>query len=185
MTAVIYAPLRVERFALRRARSPLVRVGMGPSRQVHTRAAVVAGLGGGLADGVRPGDVVVATEVLGDGRTVTCSLSELLADELTRIGLTVHLGPIWSERKLVTGAARRELARSGALAVDMESIWLAPGDGTPFAAVRVISDTDDAPLLRPGTVTRGITALRVLGRTVPALDAWVDQASSLMPKEVS
>jgi 4-hydroxy-3-methylbut-2-en-1-yl diphosphate reductase len=70
---VLCTPLRIEQAALRGAKRSmrLVRTGMGPRRAAVTAAALatsadpvlVAGFGGGLAPQVRPGDVVVATEI--------------------------------------------------------------------------------------------------------------------------
>jgi 4-hydroxy-3-methylbut-2-en-1-yl diphosphate reductase len=189
MTAIA-APMRVERFALRHAATPVVRTGMGPERSTRARAALagqsvlVAGVGGGLGADVRPGDVVVATEVRGPERVIACPSAPMLAAELGRAGLTVHLGPVVSQPRVATGPVRRELATTGALAVDTESAWLAPSDGTPFAVVRVIVDTERAPLVHPGTVTRGITALRNLGRAVPAIDFWFAALQADEPDDV-
>jgi hypothetical protein len=182
--AVIATPLRVEHWALRSARTPVVRTGMGPVRSARHRrdtAVAVAGLAGGLGADVETGDVVVATEVRGPDGTVAVPSAALLAGALRRTGLTVHCGPIASAARVTTGAARTTLADTGALAVDTESAWLAPGRELPFAVVRVIVDTDRAPLVRPGTVPRGINALRNLARCTPALDAW---AAALRPREV-
>jgi 4-hydroxy-3-methylbut-2-enyl diphosphate reductase len=63
----------------------------------------------------------------------------------------------------------------------MESTWLAPADGSPFAVVRAISDTAGSSLVRPGLVPDGWAALRSLRRAVPALDAW---AAAIQPREV-
>jgi 4-hydroxy-3-methylbut-2-enyl diphosphate reductase len=146
------------------------------------RAVLVAGVGGGLGPEVRPGDVVVASEVRRpDGPPVPCPSAPLLAGQLRRLGLTVHVGPVASRPSVVDGAARRALASTGALAVDTESAWLVPSGGEPFAVVRAIADADDKPLLRPATVTRGIAALRALRRAVPAIDAW---AAAVGPREV-
>jgi 4-hydroxy-3-methylbut-2-en-1-yl diphosphate reductase len=193
---VIAAPLRVERAALRRARTPVVRTGMGSQRAsawtTQAAAVLVAGVAGGLDPRVRVGDLVVATEVRGpDGTAVACPSAPLLAAELRRLGLSVHCGPIGSSPRLVDATGRDRLAAAGALAVDMESFWLAPEPGVPFAVVRAISDTAAAPLLsstsrggarklaprarpliRPSIVRNGWAALAALGRAVPALDAW-------------
>jgi 4-hydroxy-3-methylbut-2-enyl diphosphate reductase len=183
----IAAPLRVEQVALRRATTPVVRTGMGfrRSRVASKNLAgpiLVAGVGGGLVPEVRVGDVVVATEVRADSEsTVACPSAPLLASALRRLGLTVHCGPLVSSRTLATGPSRGDLADTGAIAVDMESAWLAPTDGSPFAVVRAISDTVGSSLVRPGIVTDGWTALRTLSRAVPALDAW---AAALGPREV-
>jgi 4-hydroxy-3-methylbut-2-enyl diphosphate reductase len=185
MGPVIAVPLRAEWAALRSARTPLVRAGMGPRRARQTahrlagQARLVAGVAGGLAPDVKPGDVVVATEVRGpDGVAHPCASAPLIAAELRQLGLRVHCGPLLSTEKVVDGAGRSAAAASGALAVDTESAWLAPADGSPFAVVRTISDTADAPLLSPGIVVSGLAALRTLRRTVPALDAWATAIGS-------
>ena len=187
-SAVVCAPLAVERLAVRRARVPVRRSGMGPRRSSATadavagRARLVAGVAGGLHPDLRPGDLVVATEVRGpDSAPVPCPAAPLLAAALARLGLRVHTGPIASTVRVVDGPARREVAATGAVAVDNESAWLAPPTGVPFAVVRSIVDTDDAPLLHPGIVTRGLAGLRSLRRAVPAIDAW---AAALAPREV-
>jgi len=112
---------------------------------------------------------------------VACSSAPLLASALRRLGLTVHCGPVASSRTLATDSARGGLASTGAIAVDMESAWLAPADGSPFAVVRAISDTVGSSLVRPGIVADGWTALRALSRAVPALDTW---AGAIGPREV-
>ncbi|MGQ0774002.1 MAG: phosphorylase family protein [Pseudonocardiales bacterium] len=218
---VLYAPLRVEHAALRGATRSmrLVRTGMGPRRAAaaalsvartdvaHTDATrtdrapvLVAGVGGGLAPQVRPGDVVVASEVWGDGpggvatgRRVDVPSAPLLADALRLLGLTVHVGPIVSSPRILRGTARTRAAAAegGPLAVDMESAALVPAGatsdagasgatgaiadatrGVPFAVVRVIVDSVDHPLWSVGTLLRGVRALRVLRACLPALEWW-------------
>jgi 4-hydroxy-3-methylbut-2-enyl diphosphate reductase len=146
----------------------------------------VAGVAGSLSVDVRPGDVVVASEIRGAGRSVPVPSATNLAGALRRLGLRVHVGPIVSSPRPVDGAARRDLAGTGALAVDMESAFLAPPTG-PFAVVRTIVDSPDHPLWRPGTVFRGITALRALRRAAPAIAQWAadEDIRSTLPREVS
>jgi 4-hydroxy-3-methylbut-2-enyl diphosphate reductase len=180
VTGVVAVALRIEQRALRQLTDvPVVRIGMGRKARVPAGSAplLLAGVGGGLQPEVRPGHVVVASEVVdGDTRTPVPS-AVLLARSLRRLGLTVHVGPIASSTTVVTGAARERLAASGALAVDMESAALV-ASGRPFAIVRVIVDGVDAPLVHPGTVTRGITGLRTLARLAPALREWAEAAES-------
>jgi 4-hydroxy-3-methylbut-2-enyl diphosphate reductase len=184
--AVIAAPLRLEWAAVRRARTTVVCTGMGPRRSIRSArrlgdaaAVLVAGVAGGLAPAVAVGDLVVASEVRApDGTVRACVGGADLADRLRAAGLRVHYGPVLSWPRLVGGGQRRRLAATGALAVDMESAWLAPPEPVPFAVVRAVSDTVAAPLVRPGVVGAGLAALRALRRAVPALDAWADAATT-------
>jgi 4-hydroxy-3-methylbut-2-enyl diphosphate reductase len=173
VTPVVCTPLLVEKVAVGRLPGVrVVRTGMGPRPALAAGPALVAGVAGSLSAHVRPGDLVVASEVRAAGRSVPVRSAATLAGALRRLGLPVHVGPIVSSPKPVDGAARRELAGTGALAVDMESAYLAPPTG-PFAVVRAIVDTPDHPLWRPGTVLRGIRALRTLRRAAPAIAEWV------------
>jgi 4-hydroxy-3-methylbut-2-enyl diphosphate reductase len=175
-TATVYAPLRLEQAALRGAPATLrvVRTGMGPARAQASRVAsgpgVVAGVGGALTAEARPGDLVVASEVRGPDATVACPSAPLLAGALRRLGLRVHVGATLSSPHLVNGGTARPVAGE-ALAVDMESAWLAT-PGEPFAVVRAIVDTPQHPLWSVGTPARGVAALRALRRAVPALHQW-------------
>jgi 4-hydroxy-3-methylbut-2-en-1-yl diphosphate reductase len=187
---VVCTPLLVEQVALGRLPGGVrvVRTGMGPRPALADGPAIVAGVAGSLSVDVRPADVVVASEVRGDRGTVAVPSAPLLADALRRLGLRVHVGPVVTRPKPVDGAARRDLAATGAIAVDMESAYLAPASG-PFAVVRTIVDTPDHPLWRPGTVLRGIAALRTLRRAAPAIAEWVaamdTQNRSTSPREVT
>jgi 4-hydroxy-3-methylbut-2-en-1-yl diphosphate reductase len=180
--AILCTPMRVESAAVRagQPRARVVRTGMGP-RATHRRRAKVAGdgpvgvlgLAGGLAPQVRPGDVVVATEVRGVGEAVRCPTAPLLAGALRRAGMRVHLGPVLSSPHIVGPAERAELAKTGALAVDMETAQLAElCGGRPLAVVRVIVDTAEAPMLRFGTARRGVAGLRALRQAAPIVARW-------------
>jgi 4-hydroxy-3-methylbut-2-enyl diphosphate reductase len=183
---VVCAPLGVERAALRGVigDATVVRTGMGPVRAQASaawiasggpRPVLVTGVAGALDAAVRAGDLVVADEIrFTDFRApVPVPTAAPLAAALRRLGLRVHLGPVVSSPTVVDGARRTGLGREGALAVDMESGWLADAAaGGPFAVVRAIVDTPEAPLVRPGTPVRGFTALRSLRRAAPALREW-------------
>ena len=181
--AVVCTPMLVENLALRGVLSPAaVRTGLGPRRSLNSATALatgdpailVAGLAGALQPDLRPGEVVVATDVVAsDGRVRPSRSAPLLANALRRWGLTVHLGRIVSSDRIVFGAARTMLADTGALAVDMESAELAAGARHgAFAALRAVVDTPDAPLLRPGTIHRGLAGLRSLRGAAPAIEEW-------------
>ncbi len=66
------------------------------------------------------------------------------------------------------------LAGEGALAVDMESAWLARAAGErPFAVLRVVLDAPAREIHRPlATLAGGLAAWRALRRAAPALALW-------------
>src|SRR4051794_41889999 len=80
----ICVALRAEAFAVRRGtRLPVTRVGM---RATHPDRALAGagpiamlGVAGGVAPQVQVGDVVVATEVRGDGIAIACPAAPLVA----------------------------------------------------------------------------------------------------------
>ena len=161
----------------------LLRCGMGAGRaraavpviaRLQAGAVAVAGLCGALDGGLRAGDVVVGSEVRGPDGVVACSSAPLVA-ALAAVGVRrVHVGPILSVDHLVHGAERAALAGDGALAVDMESAWLAQAAaGGLFAVLRVVLDTADRGFSRPlATASDGIAAWRALRRAAPALALW-------------
>jgi 4-hydroxy-3-methylbut-2-enyl diphosphate reductase len=187
---VIAAPLRLEAAMIRSgARGVAVhRTGMGPRRARAAAPALrdrpgvallVMGFGGGLDEHSDVGDVVVADAVLGpDGELVACAGAEALAEALERRGLSVRRGQIASVARLAMGDARVRLREGGAIAVDMESVWLAPGAGArPFAVVRVISDTPARELTRPLLTVAGVArASAALRRAAGALHEWAPEA---------
>jgi 4-hydroxy-3-methylbut-2-enyl diphosphate reductase len=125
------------------------------------------GVGAGLTTDLSPGDLVVATEVGG----VTCPSAPLLAGELRRAGLRVHLGPVVTVDHLVRKGERAELAASGAILADMESAPLAAAAADrPVAVVRAVSDTPDRPVA--GIVSGGLAALRSLRAAAPVVERW-------------
>jgi 4-hydroxy-3-methylbut-2-en-1-yl diphosphate reductase len=196
---VVCAPLQIEAGALRRGlrragvgreQVQVIRTGYGPARASASAARIAAagpdmvavgGVGGGLTDELRVGDLVVASQVTDGSSTVSCPSAPLLTGELRRAGLRARTGPIVTVERLV----RRDhaaLAGSGAIAVDMESAPLLAGAaGRPAAVVRAISDTPERRLLGPHIVTGGIAALRSLQRAGPVLARW---AAAAGPRQV-
>jgi 4-hydroxy-3-methylbut-2-enyl diphosphate reductase len=206
----VLAPLLIERAALAGAlpaNAQVLHTGMGPEKSQRldlppgTDPVVITGVAGGLHPDLQPGDLLVATEIRGDGPPIPVPSAQLLAGALRRLGLRVHLGPLHSSATVVRGPDRQSFG--DAWAVDMESAWLArriqassapsiprwsspPSRPSslvrPFAVVRAIADTTEKPLLSPGTPLRSFQALRTLRRAAPALTAWAAVAG--VPREV-
>lgn len=179
---ILCTPLLVERLAVLAGRpgARVVRTGMGARRTLRRQARLagagpvgVLGVAGGLAPHVRPGDVVVASEVRAGPVSIACPSAPLVASALRRAGLRTHVGPIVSSSGVVGSGERAALAATGALAVDMETAQLAElCAGRPLAVVRTIVDTAEAPLLRLGTARRGVAALRALRVAAPIVAQW-------------
>jgi 4-hydroxy-3-methylbut-2-enyl diphosphate reductase len=187
VSLLVLAPLRLEARAVRErlgAGAAVHRTGMGPRRartaaadaaRLPTDAVAVAGFCGALDPALRPGDVVVASELRGPGGAIrACPNASLLAAALRRRGLRVHEGPIVSTTRLVRGAGRARLHATGAIAVDMESAWLAAAAGErPFAVVRAVLDTPARELANPVALARSTaSAFRALAAAAEVLGAW-------------
>jgi adenosylhomocysteine nucleosidase len=114
------------------------------------------GLAGALAADLAPGDLLLpAAVMLPDGGRIATEPAwrERLAATLQRAGLRTQSAPILgSERIVATRAAKRALlARSGAVAVDMESqavAQIATQAGLPFLVLRAVADGYDQPIPR-------------------------------------
>lgn len=175
-------PLLVEYKAVKRTvrDARLARTGMGPrkSRASRSRIAgdgplVVMGVAGGLSPTVKPGDVIVASEVREGLAVVAVTKPDELVAALRADGFNVHVGPIVSVAQVAGEQERVALAATGAIAVDTESAQLVDGwPGRPIAVVRTIADAASAPLYRPGTAMRGFRALKVLRRAAPIVEEW-------------
>jgi 4-hydroxy-3-methylbut-2-enyl diphosphate reductase len=133
-------------------------------------------LAGGLVDGQRPGDLVVADRVLDSLGTTVALLpsAALLASELRARGVQATTGAIISTEKVVVGEAeRRSLVERGAIAVDLESSTLAAHAWrAPVAVVRAISDASEHELRPPSLTPGGSKALSALRSAAPVIDAW-------------
>ena len=179
MSATFLTPLRTEWLALRPALDGQVRR-TGRSRALPEPPAgpvVVAGVAGALSPELRPGDLVVATRVIGPIADPTdvheLPAAPLLAGALRRAGFRVHLGPVvTTERVIDDPAARAELAATtGAIAVDTESSLLLRG-AEHAVVVRAIVDTPDQRLLSLDMPARGLAALGALRKAGPVLADW-------------
>jgi 4-hydroxy-3-methylbut-2-enyl diphosphate reductase len=167
------------------------RTGMGPRnataaaqrlREMPGEAMLVIGFCGALERHLQPGEIVVADRVYAaddEGHahaSVTCPGAGQLADALSRSGLSVHVAPVVCVGRLALGERREQLRQRGAAAVDMESVWLAPGaQERPFAVVRVVLDTPQRELFRPQMVPLALRAGAVLRKTAGALQEAVSQ----------
>ena len=184
---LIAAPMRIEQLLIRSVArdARVVRTGMGPRKsqaaaaelsRAEGDALLVLGFCGGLDAESVPGDVVVADDVLVAAEEehvaerLSCDRSERLARALGRAGLRVRTGPVVCVSRIALGERRAELRASGAIAVDMESAWLAPGArGRPFDVVRVVLDSPSHELLRPGAAAGAARAARTLRRVAREL----------------
>jgi 4-hydroxy-3-methylbut-2-en-1-yl diphosphate reductase len=191
---LLAAPLRVEALLISSAaRGALVRkTGMGPARAqacsgelaAHAgRGMLVVGFCGGLDATSVPGEVIVAEEVyaaVDEGhpeQRVRCDLSAELIGRLTGLGLKVRAGNVVCVSRLAVGERRAQLLAGGAIAVDMESVWLAAGAaGRPFGVVRVVLDSPEHELLRPQAALGALRAAQALRRVAGALHEWTPAA---------
>ena len=149
----------------------LVVTGMGQQRaeegigavlaQLPVTAVISIGYSGALERQLQVGDLVLASELIGltvpGGKiepTIYPADQELLrtAEEtLQTAPLRVVSGAtVTASRIITTPAAKRDIGRqTGAVAVDMESYWVAravANRGIPFLAIRAISDTQEESL---------------------------------------
>jgi 4-hydroxy-3-methylbut-2-enyl diphosphate reductase len=162
---LVAAPLRLEALAIRAGARGLRihKSGMGrahshaavPTLQSDPAAAlVVMGVCGGLDEQCEPGDVVIADELLDgerfDDERLACPSAQPLAEAFERHGVAVRRGAVVSVARIAHGEKRVELRDRGAVVVDMESAWLAPGaGGRPFAVIRIVADTPSREVTRP------------------------------------
>jgi 4-hydroxy-3-methylbut-2-enyl diphosphate reductase len=171
------------------ARGARVRkTGMGPARSKAAAAALasepaqallVLGFCGGLDDASVPGEVIVAEELCAASdeghleEPVTCTPAAELLTLLAGRGMKVRPGRIACVSRLALGERRSELRAQGAIAVDMESVWLAAGArGRPFGVVRVVLDSPSHELLRPQAAAGAVRAARALRNVARSLHEW-------------
>ncbi len=187
---LVAAPLRVEAALIASAaRGARVRkTGMGPARSKTAaeglaadagRAMLVLGFCGGLDASSVPGEVIVAEQVYAahdEGHVeqrVDCELSDQLVQRLTGRGLKVRAGHVVCVSRLALGERRAELHAGGAIAVDMESVWLAAGTGgRPFGVVRVVLDSPEHELMRPRAAVGAVRAALALRKVARVLHEW-------------
>ena len=140
---------------------------------------LVVGFCGGLDGSSVPGEVIVAEEVYpahdeGHGeQPLQCDLAPALVSHLAGRGMKLRSGPLVCVSKIAVGERRAELHARGAIAVDMESVWLgAAAQGRPFGVVRIVLDSPSHELFRLRAIPQAIGAARVLRRVAGALHGW-------------
>jgi 4-hydroxy-3-methylbut-2-en-1-yl diphosphate reductase len=194
---VLLAPLRIEARALRGGASDSAVLAIGAGRRrseaartrvakvlADHRAAAVAGFCGAVDPDLRPGELVVASTVIDPGgRRRDLPGAAMLAGELGRAGLRAVCGPVHSIERLVRGRGREALRANGAVAADMESVWLidAVPDGIPRAVVRAVVDAPGRELVSLRTPINSWRAARSLRAAVPVLERW---AAAVRPRRV-
>jgi 4-hydroxy-3-methylbut-2-en-1-yl diphosphate reductase len=156
---------RVARFGIgeRAAKNAFERVSRSAADPV-----VLFGFSGALDKSLRPGDLVVATELgfVGLDETVALFGAESDAKELAAHGLRVVPAPVVTARRLVVGdEARAKAAGCGALAADMESWFFAPlARDRRFAVIRAIVDVPGREVRSASTPLAALRAAVALGR---------------------
>ncbi|MGO9322223.1 MAG: hypothetical protein ACLQBY_15675 [Solirubrobacteraceae bacterium] len=189
---LVAAPMRIEAALISSAsrRAVVRKTGMGPRRSkaaagelagvsAGASAMLVLGFCGGLDASSVPGEVIVAQDVYAasdEGHAeerVRCDLHSQLVHHLTGRGLKVRTGDVVCVSRLALGERRAELHAGGAIAVDMESVWLAAGaGGRPFGVVRVVLDSPEHELLRVRAAAGALRAALALRRVAGALHEW-------------
>jgi 4-hydroxy-3-methylbut-2-enyl diphosphate reductase len=113
---------------------------------------VSCGCAGALVDWLRPGDVVLASQIVPvDGEALPADAS--LATWAAKRGVRIHVGPIASSPTVLESArAKAQAGAAGALVVEMEGAALAREArtrGIPFVDLRVVLDVQgqDIPAL--------------------------------------
>jgi len=112
------------------------------------------GCAGALLPSLVPGDLVVATAVVGNPSgerfETNPAWRERVVGNIERAHLPITAGPMLCSREvLATAAAKQAAAAQGFIAVEMEGAAIgaqAAAIGVPFAAVRAILDRADAEL---------------------------------------
>ncbi len=171
-----------------------VRKGLRPSLLLST------GFSGGLDAGMRTGDVFLARAIAHRGETLSVSnaLVERARGALDELEFCVWTGTCASVEAVAGVAAKRELGKTGAKSVDLESgplaRWAAAHD-VPFLSCRVVLDAAEAempfsskepmwfaalryPRTALNLARRSALAGRELGRAVAGIVGILEEATA-------
>jgi hopanoid-associated phosphorylase len=117
------------------------------------RTVISFGICGGIDPALRPGDIVLGTEVVRYGESVTAdpALTQALERRLASGGERAICGKVVAADAPVLTAGQKSALRAatGAAAVDMESFVagrFAEARGAPFAILRAVSDPAERDL---------------------------------------
>jgi 4-hydroxy-3-methylbut-2-enyl diphosphate reductase len=185
----ILAALRLEALAIG---GEVVVTGMGHAKAGSTgarlapglapgRPLAIVGIAGGLEPSLEPGQLVVADALQApDGADpIVLPQAAAVAAALRDHGRQVRIGTVACSTSIVHGAARGELARGGALAVEMESVWLARVlVEHPLVVIRAVGDTE-----RHGFILGNLKALAALRHLRPAIERWAGDVTGANPAD--
>lgn len=155
------------------------------------------GVGGALASGLKPGDIVIAdslcqhdmdTSAIGDPKGLVSGINmiyfeadkragDILMEKAKELSLCAMRGRIATGDKFIADKADKErIVRDfGAHACEMEGCAIAQVafvNNTPFAVVRAISDSTDGDASMDYTVFLTIAALASVSLTLTLVDKW-------------
>lgn len=172
---------RETRWIERRPGLRVVRTRMGEASAVDLDARVGSdlrpsfllsvGFSGGLDAGMRTGDVFLARAIAhrGEMLAVSDALVERARRALDRLEVPVWTGTCASVDAVAGADAKRELGKTGAKSVDLESGPLArwaAARGVPFLSCRVVLDTAEAEVPFSSDRPLWVSALRHPGATL-------------------
>ena len=157
--------------------APTLRARLAEAASLKPSLVVSWGLCGGLDPRLRPGDLILGTEVVSDEGAVKTdeAVTASLAQRLGSVGARVFVERVAaSDAPVLTAAAKAALRRAtGAGAVDMESLIAgryALARRAPFAILRAVSDPAERDLpplvLKAVDSDGGIDALAVIAELV-------------------
>lgn len=163
----------------------LIRTGMGEEADffceklgpLEARGVLALGIAGALDDTLRPGDVVIATEVMRrtqDAIHTDQGMAAGLVDAARAVAVPIRSGRLYTAEQFVDDEAVRHHLRqeTGALTVDMETYAMAryaKKQGLPLAALRAVSDGADAKAL----ATAAFYLPKVIGQYEKIIQHWL------------